>query len=275
MKITDVNYFLPRIEVLETRDIFESGRTKPIVITGICTVSHERDDYVMKLYNGGEMTKTSSCFELVAACIAHELDLFAPDPALAHVSNSLIESKRGQPIFQRLSNSPGINFASRYYTGYQEIVKGFKTPDHMTDQISEIFAFDLLISNSDRGVNKKTNMLSNGKSILIYDHELAFDFVRLLFDKNPNPWLIREIDMPVITKHIFYQFLKEKSLVKPINFRNFEEKLLRLNNNFWSAMMSIVPSEWAGSELKTIKDRIDLLVSNKEIFIQEINKILS
>ncbi len=279
-KITDSDFFLPEIHVTEIQKELESGRTKPLLVTGICSTTYNRDDYVVKLYNGAEMTTASCCFELVAACIARELDILAPEPVLANLSNELLTVNRGQPYYQRLSNSLGINFGSRYYTqSYQQLTKGYLIPEYMLDQVSSIFAFDFLVSNTDRGANNKTNMLANGHNILIYDHELAFDFVRteiFTFSRNTTPWLIRDnIDLPIITKHTFYEYLKEKSSVKQIDFRNFGEKLPKINGNFWSKLSQIVPSAWSGDNLDTIRNRIDSLIQNRDIFLGELNRVLS
>lgn len=270
-KITDSKYFLPIVEALTPGEVLSTGTTQPNIIRGICHQTQLKSDYVIKFRAAQRMSSEASARELVAAFVAMELDINIPPPAVINVSPEFVEVMRGEPNFLPASNSLGYNFGNEYIKeGYQTLVRGQKVPNELLERLKELFAFDVLINNPDRRIDKP-NFLTNGKRELIFDHELAFSFTLILpFLRNKEPWLLKEQEMGWIGQNYCYDLLKGKD----IDFSNFVAKLSVLNPNFWQKVISLVPSDWHTSQLTEIQTHIETIVQHKDVFTVELNRIL-
>ncbi|GEM_PF-545283 len=271
LKITDKDYFLPIIEALYGIKSYDTGTTQPMQIAGVCTKTGVKDTYVVKYLNSPRMSIKASTSELVAAFIARQLDLHVVEPAIINVSELFVDTLRGKDGFKFASNSIGLNYGCKYVPGYFEFVRNQELNDAQFAAAEHIFAFDVFISNPDRGPQGKQNMLTNGKKILIFDHELAFSFLYDIFVKNPTPWLIGENDRAVIQKHFFYHTLKEKDH----KFDEFVERLTIIDETFWERVTSLIPPEWQSDQINEIKTNLASLIEHRSIFLQELYKVLS
>lgn len=269
-KITDKGYFLPIVEALTPGEVLGTGTTQPNVIRGICRQTQIKSDYVVKFRAAQRMSPEASARELIAAFIAMELNFNIPAPAIISVSSEFVEAMLGQPNFAVASNSLGYNFGNKFITGYQALVRGQKISTELLERLKYLFAFDILISNSDRRIDKP-NFLTNGKQELIFDHELAFSFTLVLpFFKNKEPWLIKDQEMEWITNNYCYDLLKGMDL----DFSTFVATFSVLNPNFWQKALSLVPSDWQTSQLTEIQAHIENIIHNKDVFNSELNRIL-
>jgi len=269
-KITNKDYFLPVIEALNGIKLLSSGTTKPMLIRGICKSSLEKNDYVVKYYKSPRMSVESSCRELIASFIAMELELNVPEPVLISVSAEFVGSLKGKDGYQVAYDSIGLNFGCKYLTdsGLMEMIYNQDLNSGQYEQAEHIFAFDTFISNVDRRIDKQ-NMLSDGETILIFDHELAFGFVFDLF-QNPTPWIIRDTDREWIQNHFFFFKLKQNRH----NFVNFVQSLEAIDDAFWQKVESLLPTVWKTLQLETIKNNLSSIVLHKDIFLKELYKIL-
>lgn len=267
IKITDDAYFLPVIDAQLAFQEFGSGRTKPMLIRGICRTTCEKSDYVVK-YCTGQMSVESSCRELLASFIAKELDMNVTEPALIHISSEFVDSLIGKDGYKNANNSIGINYGSKYFEGFMEFVPNPKLNEKQTKQAEQIFALDIFISNADRRRDKQ-NMLTNGEKIIIFDHELAFGFVMELI-KNTTPWLIRPIDRIWIENHFFYSILRTNTP----DFSTFVDSFEMLDEIFWNKAESLIPNEWKTTQIQQIRNNLTSLIDNKAIFLQQLNNIL-
>lgn len=270
-KITEPDYFLPSVQAIEAGRILTSGRTRPMLIRGVCTQTGIKDEYVVKLKGSPEMFADACMNELIGSFIAAELNLNIPSPATVEISPELLEIMTGHGNYNFASQSLGLNFGTIYKEGYLEIIAGQKLSADLKEKLYDIFAFDILVGNPDRRIDKP-NFLSNGKDFLIYDHELAFSFTQILsFARNPQPWLIPLAEMDWISRNYCFTQLKGK----PFDFSSFVTRLEGLNENFWTIADKLIPSEWKTSNYLVIKDHINSIVANSQVFIQELNRILS
>lgn len=268
LKLSNNEYFLRKILALEPRNILESGTTLPQIISGVCTTTGEKNEYVVKFIKAQRMSAESSCRELLAALIAKELDFNIPEPVIINITNEFVELMRGNENFKVASNSLGYNFGNEYQVGYSAVGLTQTLDTNLTTKLVELFALDMVIGNADRRV-EKPNFLSNGTDLLVFDHELAFGFASDLF-KNPTPWLIRDQDMTWINQNFCFQKLKGHSY----DFTNFISKLNVLNEDFWHKFETIAPAEWLTEQWGIIKDYLKSLIEKSEIFEQELKRIL-
>jgi hypothetical protein len=268
-KLSDESYFLPEIFAISPGDVFFTGTTQPQLIRGICKKTQVKGSYVVKYKSSPRMHPAASCSELIASFIAMELDLNVVEPALIEISEEFAESMRGRDGYKSAASSQGINFGCKYVEGYLSFTQNQPLNDIQIKQAQEIFPFDIFISNPDRRLDKP-NMMSNGKKIIIYDHELAFGFI-LDIIKNPTPWIIGDRDLDWIRRHYFYPVLKKSEH----NFDSFVDKFTILNHEFWNKCYKTVPKEWTGSHMDTIRDNLSSLIEHRKEFSNELKRILS
>jgi len=268
-KITNQDYFLPIIQALSGDKLLGNGTTQPMLIRGVCTKTGVKSDYVAKYKNSPRMSIESSGRELIAAFIAKELELHVADPVLVNVTPEFVDTLIGKDGYKFASNSIGLNFGCKYFEGYWEFIKGQMPTNTQFQDAEKIYAFDIFIANPDRRVDKQ-NMLTDGDKILIFDHELAFAFVMDII-KNPNPWLLGPADLSWIKNHYFYNILKQNEH----NFDTFVESFNVLDKNFWAKVDVLIPKEWVTSQISEIQNNIELLVKNRDHFLENLYKTLS
>jgi hypothetical protein len=271
IKLSEPDFYLPVIHALEPGRIFESGRTKPMQIRGVCEQTNEKGDYVVKLKGADHMWPGSNLYELLASFIATELNFKAPQPALILITEPFLEVMKlsGHKNFIYASKSLGLNFGTALQEGYQEVILGQALPVEVKDKLIEMFALDVFLGNSDRRFNKP-NFLSNGKEVLTYDHELAFGFILELF-KNPEPWIIRPSDLNWLADNYCYRYLKGNDF----DFSNFATRLNGINEAFWQKAEAVIPAEWQNEHFTTIKNYLGTIVEHKEQFASELKRVLS
>ena len=270
LKISNSNYFLPTIEALSPHRELGSGRTKPMLIRGVCQTQHTKSDYVVKYKNAKEMSIESSCRELIASTIAMELELHIPPPALINITPQFIGTLNGFECAPVAQKSAGINFGCEYFAGYMELLSGQKLNNKQLYDAQRTFAFDVFISNSDRRRDKQ-NMLTNGESILIFDHEAAFGFILALpMFRSKTPWIIPEWDKVWIKNHYLFDRMKYGE----DNFSSFIDNLSVLDKNFWDKMYNLLPKEWVTEQVNDIIIYLQAIVENKEKFLKELNQVL-
>jgi hypothetical protein len=226
LKITDINYSLPQIHALRASHVLESGTTEPMLIHGVNSITGERGQYVVKYINNRRMSVRSACFELWGAWIGNQIGLNVAIPVIINVSAEFANTLIGRKGYHNALKSIGINFGTSYESGIMELVNGkFFLENNLLEQTESIFAFDMFISNADRGAGKP-NVLSNGEKFMIYDHELAFSFVSLLpFLRSKTPWIIGEAEREMYEKHHFFPYLRNRR----IDFSNFVVELSNIN----------------------------------------------
>jgi hypothetical protein len=158
LKLSDSNYFLPDIHPLETGRVLSSGRTKPMIVRGICEQTGFKGEYVVKLLGGQHMWEGAFLNEILASFIARELDFNVPAPALVHLTPAFVETMRNRhENFEAASKSIGVNFATELINGYQVLLPGQSLPPALYQQLFELFALDIF-----------WEMLTGGTTSLIF-----------------------------------------------------------------------------------------------------------
>jgi hypothetical protein len=270
-KLSDSNYFLPEISALTPFRTLDSGKNKPMLIHGVCKRTGMKTDYVVKYTNGPEMSLRSACCELIASFIAMELDLYVPEPAIIDVSEEFVSTLIDNYEYAKAKKSIGLNFGCKYVLELLPPIFGEQLTSQLFNHAKEIFIFDVLISNPDRRKDKPNMDLHDGK-ILIYDHEMAFSFIRL-FTTNPQPWLLNNnIERPWIENHYLYPKLRQ---ISEQALDAFIDKIAVLDDAFWIKVHETMPKSWLGPDLIKIQDNLNLIIQNKSLFKQELKSILS
>ncbi len=273
MKFSDPNYRLPTILALDSFELLETGTTLPMAISGVDQATGEKGHYVVKFKGADRMSETSSAFELLAGWMALELELPVVVPVLIDISNDFIETAlRGKDGYRTAAQSIGINYGSEYKPGFSNLPKyPFSLPNNFEELAQLIFIFDLFIANTDRG-HQRPNIASNGKSLLIYDHELAFSFSRIIpFARNKTPWKFSETDRELYEKHILYNWMKS---IKP-DFTHQVEQLKCFDEAFWSKAYKTLPKEWTNKEVLEIQPYLTSIIENLPYFAESLSRAIA
>ena len=271
MKITNAEYRLPYIEALSAFDIMETGTTQPMAIWGVDTITGERGKFVVKFVGSSRMSAKSSCRELLSCWIAKQLEIPVVEPVIVNISEDFVNTILGQRGYQSALKSIGFNFGSRYEEGFSEFPQtNFILSNALVEQAKMVFTFDMFIGNADRGA-AKPNILSDGETLLLLDHELAFSFADILsFLRNKTPWIIGTAEKEMYTSHYLYSFLNKQD----INFEPFTEKLVAINDAFWEKALSLIPEGWQTEELSDIRTHLNSIIANRASFSEHLTKIL-
>jgi hypothetical protein len=268
LKITDPGYFLPQIRALSWGDVFMNGANTPQTIRGVCKKTGNKGDYVVK-YRGAERMYPGACAkELIAACMANQMEFNVAEPAIIEISLEFVNSLIGNRLYKIASKSVGLNYGSTYIPNSSSFLNGNDYPDDSWLYLADIFAFDLLIANVDRN-NVKRNLFYDGEKFILFDHELAYGFIHEI-PANQQPWLIKEIHTKSISAHLFFKHLQGKN----VTFVNFASKMSLLDTAFWNKLEEIIPDEWMTEEYSKIKFGILATIEHKDEFINELKKIL-
>jgi hypothetical protein len=268
------SYRLPIIEPIRVSKSFMHSANKPLLITGVDIETGEKDDFVVKLIKAERMSASAFQRELLAAFMAMEMDLPVTVPAIINITSDFVELLRGQSEYAVASQSLGYNFGTRYVDRYQVLAIHQKLPETLLERAAEILAFDVLIQNADRTLEPpgKPNLLTNGKELLMFDHELAFEFTLGLSSlRSKAPWIIRDSDKLWIEKHCLFRTLKNYTFDE----QNLLDKFARLDGIFWSSAWERTPNAWKDKEqFEVIKDHINQIVSNKALFFKNLQLLL-
>ena len=192
-KITEINYQLPEVFAETFIRELSSSANKPLLIRGRDILTSEKDDFILKPKGGLRMYAEAGMLELLANFIASELNLNVPEPALIHISKQFIESLYGNDNYERISNSEGINFGTKYLKDCLIWQDNSNLIKYRLKDLQEIFIFDMLIDNTDR-TKIKPNIIINDENIYILDHEIAFAFAFLINPDEHNPWEITDYE---------------------------------------------------------------------------------
>jgi hypothetical protein len=107
---------------------------------------------------------------------------------------------------------------------------------------------------------------------MLIDHEMGFSFTQVLpFGRNPRPWEIPDIEIEWIHNHFCFPILKGNIL----DLDTFTKKLALVSDQFWSKASKLIPVEWVNDNLKVLQDYLGSIVTNREKFAAEINRILA
>ncbi len=256
---------LPTITALRYHDEFSSGANKPILVTGVDKESGEQKECVIKMMASERMRPEAAAFELVASFLAWEWGISVVHPVLIDISKEFVETIHDRDQYLVASQSVGLNYGSIHQPNYETLPFDLKLNKKQLLQAQKNFAFDIFIGNADRNFNKP-NCMYNADEIIIYDHELAFSFLHLIFGST-EPWNISDHDRSKwIDKMILFHKIKGKLF--PVN--EIINCLELINNKFWQKAVSLIPVEWQTDHLNRIKNHLNLIINSKAHFVKNL-----
>ena len=164
----------------------KSGRTVPLLIA--CERSNGQVvEVVAKFAGGKQLGPLGLMREGLCAMLAKDLGLPVPECFVVRIDPDFIASitPSAPEVAATLGRSLPLGFGSaRLPPGFSAWMPERRIPKAMRPSAAEIFAFDLLVQNTDRRPGNP-NLQSRGDQFAIFDHELALIIEGVLFWKPP------------------------------------------------------------------------------------------
>jgi len=269
-KITDKEYQLHTIEALDSNGLMDGGTSMPLSLRGVNTTNGERGQYILKWRNANRLSAQSMTNELLGAWIATELGINCVTPVLINISEHFVQTTMmGQEGYKAATRCIGINFGSQYIPGLLPFVNQFRADDERhINQAIMILMFDIFVDNGDRGQGKPNLFYQDGRYVVL-DHELIFSFLEILLGQNASPWIFKD-DLELYHKHPLLPYLKN---VVP-DVTSCVEHLTKIDNHFWDVVLKWLPKECNLDNISKIKSRLDVIISNRDIFAEQISLII-
>ena len=194
-------------------------------------------EYIVKLFSEKTTEQINPVAkEIIGSVLANEFGLFTPDFALTNFDDFFIEnilSQRERDILARKHS--GWKFASKYQDGMSIFSPAKHKRLLSIYDIANIFAFDCLIYNIDRGRRSdKPNLLVEDDNYLLIDHELTLPFIDNevgMFNMIMAKFRESKLDYNC-QSHLLYSIIKSYPVkIKQDIFSEFEDTLSKLNIN--------------------------------------------
>ncbi|HXI70748.1 MAG TPA: HipA family kinase [Verrucomicrobiae bacterium] len=258
---------LPRLKVVSIIKLLSSGRTKPCLV-----LAQDEDgvecEVVVKWRSGPETKDTGGICELISSLLADDFDLPAPKAMLVDVEPDFHRAVPWPEIAKLVKASAGPNFATKFLPSMTTWPTGRPVASSLRTRASEIFAFDALIENPDRRINKP-NILWSGEDLCLCDHEQAFSFLHGVIGWRPA-WSGQGLEF--LRNHVFYVQLKGQIC----DWSRLSGALEAMNDKRLIDYATAVPDEW-----KTGNDATDRILGylkgarqNKAALFAAIDQIL-
>ncbi len=251
-----------KIEAVRYNRYSKHGRNQPCLLTCIDDNGEEVEVYT-KLRGSKEITTHSFIAESISAMLAADLDLPIPEPFCVQISFDFASVIPDIPKREIALKSIGYNFGSKKLPcDYSPYLIEKAIPENQIQTAAEILAFDTFIENNDRKQDNP-NLLTNGKTLAIYDHDLALRMgVGIIgwkpaWDSNRFP--------KVDEMHVLLQQLRGK----PLDFNRFIKAFKSIDDTRLKEYGSALPTEWIENAiffndildyLKDLRDNIDIAI---------------
>ena len=254
------------------------GSTYPCLMS-VDIGNGEQKKYVVKIL---KQTTLQEYFpihsEVIASILAREFDLFTPDIALIQVPSFFIHELCEKPPYQKSKNEliAGVYFGSEYIEGAEDVTSKQIEQWEDIDELQTIFAFDMLIQNTDRRQGKPNSFMKDEYFYLI-DHELSLNTNKLAsYDATLSANLAEQ--------HLLYPFLNSLPKKIGLKFDSFRYYLRQLDpnviDNYILQLNNILKekNEYDATDLlyddHTLTNYLYQIKNNPTYFIQELQLIL-
>ena len=215
--------------------------------------------------------------EVVASCLAADLNLPVPKPYLVKISPDLVAAVADVGIKKQLEGSNPVGFGStKVGSQFSAWTTGDRVTDEMLPSALGALLFDAVIENADRRASNP-NCLVAGDRFRLIDHELAFPLSSQVLNWCP-PWKIGGMQwLCRANGHIFCRDLKLKSRKLLLHFAVLKKKWSAVSDSRLRKYRQVVPPEWA-TALPAVDEALIRIRNARDNFggiIAEIKRILT
>lgn len=249
-----------------------SGRNQPLRAT-VETSDGEEYEVFLKVSGMKEVDTEGLANEVLAACLAGDLNLPITEPFLVDFKPEWIESILSVSVRDILTRSSPVGFGSKAAGQQWKIWSAADRldPARLLPAL-HVLAFDAFIDNSDRRPGNP-NCLVKGDEFRIIDHELAFR-LRQKIAPVPAPWRTGNLQwLTANDGHIFANHLRGKTL----DFAPLRQAWSNLSDERIMDYLTAVPLEWMSAR-DAIGDALTHLQNvrgNLEDCMAELERVLT
>jgi hypothetical protein len=193
------------------------------------------------------MPPSEYLFEWLASALARRLGLTVPDPLAVTITPELA-SGASEPFQAELNASVGLVFGSRLVEMSDRKPRGHGLAASQREAAAQVLAFDVFIHNSDRRA-ANNNLFIDDDDIVLFDHELAFDFLLPVFGAT-DPVL--DHCPSIVEQHVFFDALRQH----PPKLDRFRTALDTLDDDFFADLEAATPVEWTVDQARGKLGRI-------------------
>lgn len=248
--------------------LLATGRTAPGLL--VCGDDEGSEfEVVVKWRSGPEAKDVGGICELIAALLADDLGFRVPDPVLVDIEPDFHRALPSPVASKVAAASAGPNFGSIFMPSMSTWPIGRDLPLHLRQTAAEILAFDVLIENPDRR-REKPNLLSDGKELVLLDHEQAFSFLRGVIGWRPV-W--QDGSISHMTRHVFFTQMNGRQ--SPFNRLN--GALEAVSDQRLDEYAKLIPAEWktANNATKQIVDYLKQARENRAALFAAVTQMLT
>ena len=262
---------LGRVTAVEVIREAKSGRTKPVLM--LCEIDPDGAIEVFcKLSAGCFEDVKSLAREVLAACLAIDLNLPVPAPYLVEIPSTLASVVTDPGIAERLGASSPIGFGSaKVGNQFNVWTSGSRVTESMLPSALGAFVFDAVIDNADRKPSNP-NCLIAGDRLHLIDHELAFPSTAGLPGWRP-PWQAGALSwLDRADGHLFCRELKKRNL----DFGPLRRLWSAISDDRLLEYQQAVPPEWdaAHAAVQEALERVRNARENLDGVIAETRRVL-
>lgn len=163
---------IPVFDAIEFIKVMDGGSTRPwqvnVIEDGVPV------SYVVKLYTAANNEQNCTVLkECICSNLAKQFDIETPDIALINFTPDFVSSLPQELQDTLSSKDQRLKFATKLIAPpYDNYSPQLGSAYLMSYDIATIYAFDNLILNEDRRIDKP-NMFFKNKNVLLIDHELS------------------------------------------------------------------------------------------------------
>ncbi|WP_366869521.1 HipA family kinase [uncultured Roseobacter sp.] len=249
----------------------EVGRTGPAIIS--CqSNSNDQLELFCKFSDGCDEGVVNLAREVVAACLAADLNLPVPKPYLVEVSEEFISLVPDDQTRGRMERSSRLCFgSSKAPNQFSTWPSEGRVTETMRPIAAAVLLFDGIVQNVDRR-ESNPNCLSRGNELRIIDHELCFA-TRLLLGWTP-PWLTGGFDsLRKPGNHMFFKGL----FGSQIDYTPIKVAWKDLSNERIDEYEAAIPTDWSAAK-SDVESAVDLIRKARDHIddcVAEMRRVLS
>lgn len=263
-------------------ELRDGGRSRPLLIEVELDDGSYVDVVVKLACDDGTLGPARLIRECAAAALAERLGLPVPERFVVEICSTFIQSlalvstELADRLTKHISLAGVDAFGSTYLHGFGVVAPKTRLPEGMLQCAAEIFAFDALSLNRDRCVPSvgNPNCLTDGRQMMMIDHEQALDAQFLMENRSNAPWVPGALnEMRSMLEHIFLHALEGK----PINLDRLQAAWEAVDDDALSALLTGVSTAWdvSGDQRASIRSYLNELSQHLPEAFGEVRRVLA
>lgn len=235
--------------------------------------NNEKSAYYAKPFRKNNINTFPTAKEIIACEMALHFDLPTPRYNIIDISDEKLSSFYTENEIRKFHK--GYKFCSKkidQYIGFKPDVSVGFLRDY---EIAGIFAFDVLMQNSDRGgFRGKPNLLINDNSLVMIDHELTLSFINEShnipnYENNINIYphyyhvLIHHLKVVKEKNHIFDEFLEYLHVFNVNDLNGLFDEMDNFNIEYGDRLDYFLYFDWCKKNISVIKKYLLLKINER------------